>query len=215
MICTNLILNTFRTHEAGVADVYVDSRSRVWLLDINPFAAVTDSLLFDWSEDALAAPLPAQPEEEALPPDVFLRLHLKPKPVLPHVVDQSTPVPPHVEAEPTPIPPNVASGNGEGHPPPTAWHGDLERSPPDTRNSDSEVEDEVARGARVGCTLVGSSGMDFEFRCVPSTSHIVPDPMSRYRGPADLEMGTLMGGAEGSTGLEDLIETCRLAAKND
>ncbi|CAN0174081.1 unnamed protein product, partial [Hapterophycus canaliculatus] len=33
-----------------VADVYVDNRSRVWLLDINPFSAVTDSLLFDWSE---------------------------------------------------------------------------------------------------------------------------------------------------------------------
>jgi hypothetical protein len=33
-----------------VLDIYVDRRSRVWLIDFNPYCSVTDSLLFSWSE---------------------------------------------------------------------------------------------------------------------------------------------------------------------
>lgn len=166
-----------------MADVYVDSRSRVWLLDINPFAVVTDSLLFDWSEDTLTAPLPPQPEEEELPPGVFLRLHFEP-----------TPVQPHVEAD------GVKTEQS---------------GPRSTRETGESNASSVACGAGMGCNVVGSSDMDFEFRCVPSSLHIVPDPMGRYRGPADVEMGTLMGGTGGGTDLEELIEACRLAATSD
>jgi hypothetical protein len=33
-----------------VADLYVDRRGKVWLLDINVFAEVTDALLFTWED---------------------------------------------------------------------------------------------------------------------------------------------------------------------
>ncbi|XP_057710052.1 translation initiation factor eIF2 assembly protein [Corythoichthys intestinalis] len=33
-----------------VLDVYRDSQGRVWLIDLNPFGKVTDSLLFTWEE---------------------------------------------------------------------------------------------------------------------------------------------------------------------
>ncbi|XP_030635427.1 translation initiation factor eIF2 assembly protein [Chanos chanos] len=36
--------------EDFVLDVYRDSRGRVWLIDLNPFGEVTDSLLFTWEE---------------------------------------------------------------------------------------------------------------------------------------------------------------------
>lgn len=162
-----------------MADVYVDSRSRVWLLDINPFSSVTDSLLFDWSEDALAAPLPAPtipPDEETLPEGVFMRLHFEP---------------PRSET--------------------TA----------DTGVSDvEEASRDRAEGGGGGgglavtrVTVAGGVGTEVEFRCVPSSTHMVPDPMGRYRGPADVGMGTLVGGGAG--GLDDFIESCRTAADDD
>uniref|UniRef100_A0AAQ4PLQ7 Translation initiation factor eIF2 assembly protein n=1 Tax=Gasterosteus aculeatus aculeatus TaxID=481459 RepID=A0AAQ4PLQ7_GASAC len=36
--------------EDFVLDVYRDSQGRVWLIDVNPFGEVTDSLLFSWEE---------------------------------------------------------------------------------------------------------------------------------------------------------------------
>ncbi|XP_076010033.1 translation initiation factor eIF2 assembly protein [Genypterus blacodes] len=36
--------------EDFVFDVYSDSQGRVWLIDLNPFGEVTDSLLFTWEE---------------------------------------------------------------------------------------------------------------------------------------------------------------------
>ncbi|KAG7234684.1 hypothetical protein INR49_004088 [Caranx melampygus] len=36
--------------EDFVFDVYRDSQGRVWLIDLNPFGEVTDSLLFSWGE---------------------------------------------------------------------------------------------------------------------------------------------------------------------
>uniref|UniRef100_A0A7N8XKY8 Translation initiation factor eIF2 assembly protein n=1 Tax=Mastacembelus armatus TaxID=205130 RepID=A0A7N8XKY8_9TELE len=36
--------------EDFVFDVYRDSQGRVWLIDLNPFGEVTDSLLFTWEE---------------------------------------------------------------------------------------------------------------------------------------------------------------------
>uniref|UniRef100_A0A4W6F6F8 Translation initiation factor eIF2 assembly protein n=1 Tax=Lates calcarifer TaxID=8187 RepID=A0A4W6F6F8_LATCA len=36
--------------EDFVFDVYRDSQGRVWLIDLNPFGEVTDSLLFSWEE---------------------------------------------------------------------------------------------------------------------------------------------------------------------
>ncbi|KAK5876720.1 hypothetical protein CesoFtcFv8_026047 [Champsocephalus esox] len=36
--------------EDFVFDVYRDSEGRVWLIDLNPFGAITDSLLFSWEE---------------------------------------------------------------------------------------------------------------------------------------------------------------------
>ncbi|KAA8579963.1 hypothetical protein FQN60_005498 [Etheostoma spectabile] len=36
--------------EDFVFDVYRDSQGRVWLIDVNPFGEVTDSLLFSWEE---------------------------------------------------------------------------------------------------------------------------------------------------------------------
>ncbi|XP_061570296.1 cell division cycle protein 123 homolog [Cololabis saira] len=36
--------------EDFVFDVYRDSQGRVWLIDLNPFGEVTDSLLFSWDE---------------------------------------------------------------------------------------------------------------------------------------------------------------------
>jgi len=56
----NLLLIFFQDHVRNrfsggaitqyVMDVYVDRRSRVWLLDFNIFNPTTDSLLFEWSE---------------------------------------------------------------------------------------------------------------------------------------------------------------------
>ncbi|KAJ8384335.1 hypothetical protein AAFF_G00205880 [Aldrovandia affinis] len=51
------ILDFFNNHvqykfldEDFVLDVYRDSWGKVWLIDLNPFGAVTDSLLFTWEE---------------------------------------------------------------------------------------------------------------------------------------------------------------------
>uniref|UniRef100_A0AAY4EX87 Translation initiation factor eIF2 assembly protein n=1 Tax=Denticeps clupeoides TaxID=299321 RepID=A0AAY4EX87_9TELE len=56
IIC-QAILKFFREHiqykfldEDFVLDVYQDSQGRVWLIDLNPFGKVTDSLLFTWEE---------------------------------------------------------------------------------------------------------------------------------------------------------------------
>lgn len=200
----------------GVADVYVDNRSRVWLLDINPFSAVTDSLLFDWSEDALAAPLPPPAQttqqaedEEALPPDVFMRIHFNPSP-------------PSADAKVTPPPP------------PQTPEGAAEKNGASTLQTQRQQQQGTAgggaggHGGEAGATSIlagatgvtfaaGSGDRDFELRCVPSSLHMVPDPMGRYRGPADVGMGTLKTGTGGEGGLEleDLIEACRLAPKDD
>ncbi|XP_064198633.1 translation initiation factor eIF2 assembly protein [Anguilla rostrata] len=55
-ICSS-ILDFFKEHvqykfleEDFVLDVYRDSWGRVWLIDLNPFGEVTDSLLFTWEE---------------------------------------------------------------------------------------------------------------------------------------------------------------------
>lgn len=86
----------------------------------------------------------------------------------------------------------------------------------ETELSDAEEApgDGAERGERDGdlaitrVTVASGVEPEVEFRCVPSSAHMVPDPMGRYRGPADVGMGTLVGG----TGqLEDLIENCRLA----
>lgn len=156
----------------------------MWLLDINPFSSVTDSLLFDWSEDTLAAPLSPQGDDEVLPPDVFLRLYFEP-----------------------------ASAPSHGH------NGHQATAQNGTESVGELSEDSAAslraHGTSFGRNSVDDVGFDFEFRCVPSSLYIVPDPMGRYRGPADVEMGTLMGGTGGGNDLEALIETCRLAARND
>ncbi|CAM9598048.1 unnamed protein product [Chrysoparadoxa australica] len=54
---SQLISEFFEEHITGrfpsssyVLDVYVDKNGRVWVIDFNPFASVTDSLLFDWQE---------------------------------------------------------------------------------------------------------------------------------------------------------------------
>eukprot|EP00752_Nemacystus_decipiens_P007422 g6635.t1 len=191
-----------------VADVYVDNRSRVWLLDINPFSAVTDSLLFDWSEDALAAPLPpAAPtppaqDGETLPPGVFLRVHFDPAPPGPPPPGEDSAGPPALaEADAEARAAGGENGSSAGE------VGEARRGEP--RN----VPSNILAGA-TGFTLGGGEGRGFELRCVPSNLHMVPDPMGRYRGPADVGMGTLMGGGTGGSGglaLEDLIESCRLA----
>lgn len=152
------IYNPSRLVSLGVADVYVDKKSRVWLLDINPFSTVTDSLLFDWAEDVLYAPLPvstAPTDGDSLPSDVSIRLYFDP--------------------------------------------------------STSAVH---TKGI-TGYTLAAGGGKDFEFRCVPSNFHILPDPMGRYRGPADVAMGTLAGGIDGNEGLDSLINACRHASDED
>ena len=187
--------------------MYVDNRSRVWLLDINPFSAVTDSLLFDWSEDALAAPLPAaaaqQGEGEALPPGVFMRVHFDP-----------APPPPGEDPAETPAAATAAAAGAEAG---AAARGNSPRSSTCCAGGAGEgqpgnVPRNVFAGA-TGFTLAGGEGRGFELRCVPSSLHMVPDPMGRYRGPADVGMGTLMCGTGGPGGLEleDLIESCRLA----
>lgn len=153
----------------------------MWLLDINPFSAVTDSLLFDWSEDVLAAPLPAPvipPDEETLPEGVSMRLHFEPTP-------------------PSSRPPRLKNTT-------ETELSDAEEAPGD--GAEGGEGDGGLAITRV--TVAGEVGVEVEFRCVPSRAHMVPDPMGRYRGPADLGMGTLVGG----TGqLEDLIESCRFA----
>lgn len=194
--------------------MYVDNRSRVWLLDINPFSAVTDSLLFDWSEDALAAPLPPAPippqeDDEGLPPGVFMRVHFDPAP---------RPPPPPAGGEDTGPPAAGEAGAAaaaESSPRSStcsAGAGGEEGEGRRERQS-GNVPSNILAGA-TGFTLAGGGeGRGFELRCVPSSLHMVPDPMGRYRGPADVGMGTLMCGTGGSGGLEleDLIEACRLA----
>ncbi|CAL8385644.1 unnamed protein product [Boreogadus saida] len=49
--------------EDFVLDVYRDSCGRVWLIDINPFGLVTDSLLFSWEELTSGNPLSANQQE--------------------------------------------------------------------------------------------------------------------------------------------------------
>ncbi|CAL8405357.1 unnamed protein product [Arctogadus glacialis] len=49
--------------EDFVLDVYRDSCGRVWLIDINPFGRVTDSLLFSWEELTSGNPLSANQQE--------------------------------------------------------------------------------------------------------------------------------------------------------
>lgn len=192
--------------------MYVDNRSRVWLLDINPFSAVTDSLLFDWSEDVLAAPLPPaaqqeeeEEEEEALPPGVFMRVHFDPAP--------PSPPPPgagEASAGAPAAPAEARAAAGESSPrSSTCFAGGAGKG-----DQPGNVPTNVLAGA-TGFTLAGGEGRGFELRYVPSSLHMVPDPMGRYRGPADVGMGTLMCGTGGSGGLEleDLIESCRLADK--
>lgn len=151
---------------------------------------MTDSLLFDWSEDVLAAPLSALPipqEEETLPPDVFMRLHF----------------------EPSPPSGDAAAAAFQRHSSTTAGRPSdvgAQQKYRATINSAHQAELE-------GHILPRGDEADFEFRCVPSSLHMVPDPMGRYRGPADVGMGTLMSGTGGDGGgLEELIESCRLAA---
>lgn len=172
-------------HPAGVADVYVDSRSRVWLLDINPFSTVTDSLLFDWTEDTLAAPLTAPPteqeDEEELPPDVFLRLHFQP-----------SEEPPVTQARETST---TTPSNG-------------------VRAHGGSQEGQAIELSNMGFSLGTRDTLDFDFRIIPSELHLVPDPMARYRGPADLDMGTLVGSTSGNEDVEQLVERCRLEAES-
>lgn len=183
-----------------MADVYIDSRSRVWLLDINPFSAVTDSLLFDWSEDVLDAPLPpphtSRGEEETLPPDVFMRIHFDPSP--PGAADCVGP--PYSE-------------NGAAVENSSSFSQQQEQVPEGMEQSRCGGPRNVLAGA-TGFTLAVGDETDFELRFVPSSLHMVPDPMGRYRGPADVGMGTLMcgTGGDGSLDLEELIESCRLDA---
>lgn len=132
---------------------------------------MTDSLLFDWAEDVLHAPLPdytAPNDGEALPPEVSIRLYFDPSSSAVHTV--------------APVPTSAAA----------------------------EVTNGIA-----GYTLAAGGGKDFEFRCVPSNFHILPDPMGRYRGPADVVMGTLGGGMDGNAGLDGLINACRRASDED
>jgi len=46
---TESIRNVFSLQNY-IFDVYIDGRTRVWLVDINPFSVVTDPLLFDWED---------------------------------------------------------------------------------------------------------------------------------------------------------------------
>ncbi|KAL2102922.1 hypothetical protein ACEWY4_002090 [Coilia grayii] len=50
-----------------VFDVYRDSCGRVWLIDINPFGPVTDSLLFTWEELTSASRLTASQAQDDMP----------------------------------------------------------------------------------------------------------------------------------------------------
>lgn len=132
---------------------------------------MTDSLLFDWAEDALCAPLPASTaptDGEALPSGESIRLYFEPSSSAAHTA---------------PLP----------------------------------ATETVIKGSTgiAGYTLAAGGGKDFEFRCVPSNLHILPDPMGRYRGPADVAMGTLAGGIDGNAGLDDLIDACRRTADEE
>ncbi|XP_056133861.1 cell division cycle protein 123 homolog [Lampris incognitus] len=49
--------------EDFVLDVYRDSWGKVWLIDLNPFGEVTDSLLFTWEELTSGNSLPASQQE--------------------------------------------------------------------------------------------------------------------------------------------------------
>lgn len=51
--------------EDFVFDVYRDSQGRVWLIDLNPFGEVTDSLLFSWEELASGGEITQQQESPA------------------------------------------------------------------------------------------------------------------------------------------------------
>jgi hypothetical protein len=43
-----------------VFDVYIDDHERLWLIDFNPYAPVTDALLFDWEELPIPECIPDQ-----------------------------------------------------------------------------------------------------------------------------------------------------------
>lgn len=174
---------------------------------------MTDSLLFDWSEDVLAAPLPPaatpQEEEETLPPGVFMRLYLEP------------PLPSASAASATGDSGPEAAGDSSDVDdlaavvdPGTGTAGHRQNAEENSEQVQSAIS---ATPEGVGSVSTGSARGDrgFDFRCVPSSLHMVPDPMGRYRGPADVGMGTLVGGPGGEGGLEDLIETCRLAESGD
>uniref|UniRef100_A0A8C8FV92 Translation initiation factor eIF2 assembly protein n=1 Tax=Oncorhynchus tshawytscha TaxID=74940 RepID=A0A8C8FV92_ONCTS len=49
--------------EDFVLDVYIDSWGKVWLIDLNPFGEVTDSLLFTWEELTSGNSLSANQEQ--------------------------------------------------------------------------------------------------------------------------------------------------------
>ncbi|XP_029016312.1 cell division cycle protein 123 homolog isoform X2 [Betta splendens] len=51
--------------EDFVFDVYRDSQGRVWLIDVNPFGEVTDSLLFSWEELVSSGEIAQQQEGPA------------------------------------------------------------------------------------------------------------------------------------------------------
>lgn len=191
-----------------MADVYIDNRSRVWLLDINPFSSVTDSLLFDWSEDALAAPLPPAPipqEEETLPPGVFMRLYFDPASPSLGAGDYGA------ASSDAPASSGIPSpGQGKGGA--SLAGGEASEGGGGALGGEGGASEGGGAGGLAGHALGGrEKERGFEFRCVPSSLHMVPDPMGRYRGPADVAMGTLMGGTGGDGGLEELIESCRLA----
>ncbi|KAF7658341.1 hypothetical protein LDENG_00013950 [Lucifuga dentata] len=51
--------------EDSVLDVYIDSKGKVWLIDLNPFGEVTDSLLFTWEELTSGGGIDQQQESPA------------------------------------------------------------------------------------------------------------------------------------------------------
>uniref|UniRef100_A0A4W5QA99 Translation initiation factor eIF2 assembly protein n=1 Tax=Hucho hucho TaxID=62062 RepID=A0A4W5QA99_9TELE len=57
--------------EDFVLDVYRDSWGKVWLIDLNPFGEVTDSLLFTWEELTSGNSLSANQEEGDIEGPVF------------------------------------------------------------------------------------------------------------------------------------------------
>ncbi|CAM9506791.1 unnamed protein product, partial [Choristocarpus tenellus] len=152
-----------------VADVYIDRKSRVWLLDVNPFSPVTDTLLFQWGEGPLEKPSP------------FASLTY---------VEGCT----HSEIK----------DKHSDHP----CDGFRARSVADRVSCCSCVKSSADEGIKLGSDIcegyiLADSGDvgDFELRLVPSDLHTVSDPMGCYRGPADMGMGVLGGGA-GEEGID-------------